>query len=295
MIGATAHWSTTSLRICRWASTKSPWRRWNPSSCRSSAAATLRGAFGWSYKQLVCYQPWVTTCRVCLLAAQCPYPQVFEPVAKPGTLYENLQNVPAPYVLRPPTRNERAFGPGRRFAFQVVLLGHVVGLLPYFAVALQQLQKHGLGRGRGRARVVAIEALHPDGTSRTMLYCQDRPDVIHNHPGWPATAWVDPRPAPAQVTVEFLTPARLVSEQRLHALPEFHIFYRALLRRASALTAYYAERPWETDFPDLAEAAHAVTTVLAETRTAWRGVSPHRKARWYSCVVVRGGSSTPAS
>ena len=111
-----------------------------PIELSTFAAATLRGAFGWSYKQLVCYQPGVTTCQGCLLRGQCPYPQVFEPAPQPGTLYENLQNVPAPYVLRPPADDERIFAPGQQFAFQIVLIGRAIGLLPYFAVALQQLQ-----------------------------------------------------------------------------------------------------------------------------------------------------------
>jgi hypothetical protein len=229
----------------------------------SFAAATLRGAFAWSFKSLVCYQPHVKQCSGCLLRSQCPYPQVFEPAPRAHTLYTGLQNVPAPYVLRPPAGDRHLFAPGEHFAFELVLMGHAIRLLPYFAVALQQVEQRGLGRTRGRARIVSIDALPPppaagDAPPGQRIFDAAAPDLVYNHAGWPAAAWVSPTPAPPAVIVEFQTLTRLKSEGRLQTEPAFHVLYRALLRRASALCTYHAGQPWETDFAGLAQAARTV-------------------------------------
>lgn len=256
-----------------------------PIALNDFAGATLRGAFGWAFKQMVCYQPGVPTCRDCLLRGQCPYPQVFEPAPAAGTLRAGQQNVPAPYVLRPPAGGAQRYEAGQRLTFQVVLVGRAIGLLPYFAVALGQLQRRGLGRLAGRARVAGLTALHPDGVTTTALFDSTQPDVLHSHRGWPARAWVGEQAAPARVTVEFLTPARLVADERVWTTPAFYVLYRALLRRASALCEYHGETPWAADFPGLAARADDVRMVAAETADAWRSRYSGRQGQ---VMAVRG-------
>jgi hypothetical protein len=243
------------------------------------SAATLRGAFAWSFKRMVCYQPQVKTCSGCLLRVQCPYPSIFEPMPQAGTLYEGLQNVPAPYVLRPPPEDRHDYAPGEHLVFQIVLVGRAIGLLPYFAVALQQLEVLGLGHSRGKVQVATLTARGPSGEAPQVLYSSETPGVIHNHWGWPAAVWVQSVDVPAQVTVDFVTPVRLKSEGRLHTRPEFHVLYRALLRRASALNTCYGEEPWETDFAGLAGAARSVGLVAATTQSTWRSRYSSRQAR----------------
>lgn len=270
------------------------------------SAATLRGAFGWSFKRLVCYQPQVTTCAGCLLRGQCPYPRVFEPPPPPGTIYAAQERVVAPYVLRRPlgedAAEQRSFHAGEAIVFEIVLIGWANGLLPYFALALQQLEERGVGRGRGRVTVAAIDLLpaqpppnfprtppptnlpHPRGgtdlslTSQRLpplgegrggvsgvlrLFDATQPGVIQNHGGWPASAWIDPGPAPAQITVHFVSPTRLQSDGRVQGEPDFVVLYRALLRRVSALCTVHTDQPWTTDFAGLAQAAQGVQTVAA--------------------------------
>lgn len=236
----------------------------DPIELAAFSAATLRGAFGWTMKRMVCYQPQVKTCRGCLLRGQCPYPQVFEPAPRPGTLMEGVQNAPAPYVLRPPECGRRMFDRGEEFSFQVVLVGRAIRLLGYFAVALQGLETQGLGRGRGRARVVRINALPPQGGPATTLYTVDEPDVMHMHEGWLAPAWLRADAAPERVQVEFTTLTRLKADGQVQSDPDFSALYRALLRRTSALCANHTDGPWETDFGALAAAAREVRTMEAD-------------------------------
>lgn len=285
------------------------------------SAATLRGAFGWSFKRLVCYQPQVKQCEGCLLRGQCPYPQVFEPPPPAGTIYAEQERAVAPYVLRAPADAQRRFGAGELLSFEVVLMGRAITLLPYFALALQQLEQHGLGQGRARVKVRTIDLLPPrrpegsgpqgegtvagggegDGKSAggavIRLYDAAQPGLIHNHPGWPAGQWITEQPAPGQVTIHFQSPTRVQSEGRVQGEPDFHVLYRALLRRTSALCTVHTEQMWETDFAGLAEAARSVKTVAASMKLERRQRHSDRQGEmefWGAeGIMVYGGDLTP--
>ena len=279
-----------------------------PVELSAFSAATLRGALGWSFKRMVCYQPQVKTCEGCLLRGQCPYPRVFEPPPPAGTIYAAQERAVAPYVLRRPLAEghevPRRYGAGEAIIFEVVLMGWANGMLPYFALALQQLEEQGVGRGRGRVMVAAIDLLPPTVDSGTVdsgtvdsgtvdsgtvrasvltprvdsgavgqgraapirLFSAQTPGSIENHGGWPAAQWISSTPAPAQVTVQYVSPTRLQSEGRVQGEPDFAVLYRALLRRVSALCTVHTEQMWETDFAGLAVAAQGVQTVAASMK-----------------------------
>jgi hypothetical protein len=69
---------------------------------------TLRGAFGSTFKRLVCPAP--HDCRdACRLKATCPYGQIFEPSPPPGTDRLSLnQDIPRPFIFRPPSGPDTA-------------------------------------------------------------------------------------------------------------------------------------------------------------------------------------------
>jgi hypothetical protein len=294
-----------------------------PVELSTFSAATLRGAFGWSFKRMVCYQPQVKTCDGCLLRGQCPYPRVFEPMPPVGTIYAEQERAVAPYVLRRPVgeanQGQRLFQTGEAIVFEVVLLGWANGLLPYFAVALQQLEASGVGRGRGRVAVAAIDLLPPPrpvgsrpqlgggtepppqpGEGRggvIRLFHAQNPEALQSHGGWPAGQWVSDQPAPGQVTVHFQSPTRLQSEGRVQGEPDFHVLYRALLRRTSALCTVHTDQMWETDFAGLAEAARGVRTVAASMKLERRQRHSDRQGEmefWGAeGIMVYGGDLTP--
>lgn len=297
-----------------------------PVELSTFSAATLRGAFGWSFKRMVCYQPQVPRCEGCLLRGQCPYPRVFEPTPSPGTIYAEQERAVAPYVLRrllaEPSSEQRSFREGEAIVFELVLLGWANGLLPYFAVALQQLEASGVGRGRGRVLVAAIDLLPPPNLSQVgggtdvastqtqlppqsgegrggviRLFDAQTPGIIENHGGWPASQWIGATPAPPQVTVHFASPTRLQSDGQIQGEPAFHVFYRALLRRVSALCTVHTEQMWETDFAGLATQARAVQTLAASMKLERRQRHSDRQGEmefWGAeGIMVYGGDLTP--
>lgn len=282
-----------------------------PVELSAFSAATLRGAFGWSFKRMVCYQPQVKSCEGCLLRGQCPYPQVFEPPPPPGTIYAGQRQTVAPYVLRRPLAEgpgnsqgagKQQFAAGEAILFEVVLMGWANGMLPYFALALQQLEEQGVGRGRGRVMVAAIDLLPPPfpaagQTEPLRLFHAQTPGAIENHGGWPAAQWIDARPAPSQVTVHYASPTRLQSDGQVQGEPDFHVLYRALLRRVSALCTVHTQQMWETDFAGLAVAAQAVKTQAASMKRERRHRHSDRQGEmefWGAeGIMVYQGELTP--
>ncbi|MEZ4673344.1 MAG: hypothetical protein R2932_03770 [Caldilineaceae bacterium] len=205
-----------------------------PVELSTFSAATLRGAFGWSFKRMVCYQPQVKTCRGCLLRGQCPYPQVFEPPPPPDSIYTGQQQTVAPYVLRRPldatsasagTANKpQSYAPGESFAFEIVLAGWANGMIPYFALALQQLEAQGIGRGRGRVAVAAIDLLPPRGSgtvdSGQVSLSPQAGKVASRSPGEGCFASMMPiSPTRSRITVAFPPGRGSARRRRLNRSP----------------------------------------------------------------------------
>ncbi|MGH9344145.1 MAG: CRISPR system precrRNA processing endoribonuclease RAMP protein Cas6, partial [Terriglobia bacterium] len=63
---------------------------------------TLRGAFGSSFRRLVCV-PECRSAQACPLSESCPYKLIFEPAPPQGSdrLSKN-QDIPRPFIFRPP-------------------------------------------------------------------------------------------------------------------------------------------------------------------------------------------------
>ncbi len=84
---------------------------------------TLRGAFGSSFRRLVC----VPECRSAQAGplAECyPYKLIFEPSPPHGSdrLSKN-QDIPRPFIFRPPLNSKTTYEAGETFDFELVFLG----------------------------------------------------------------------------------------------------------------------------------------------------------------------------
>jgi CRISPR/Cas system endoribonuclease Cas6 (RAMP superfamily) len=66
--------------------------------------------------------------------------------------------------------------------------------------------------------------------------------------------------------INFLTPTRIVSNEKLVAAPDFQGIFRTLLRRISMLAYFHCGKELEVDYKGLIEHAAAVETVDRQTR-----------------------------
>ena len=230
--------------------------------------STFRGGFGGVFKRIACAMP--GQCRErCRIGAACPYGYIFETSPPPGARQlRNLSDIPRPFVLEPPETEQEVFQPGEGMRLGLALVGRGIEYLPYFILTFRALGEEGIGKGRGRFRLVRVAALHPltgaeaevysgaDGMVRTCDLAVTGEELAEAGEG-----------IGEEATVAFLTPTRLTGEERLQDKPEFHLLYRAALRRVSSLMAFHCGATLDLDYRAEIEAAKGVR--LAEDRTRW--------------------------
>ncbi|MCG6659393.1 CRISPR system precrRNA processing endoribonuclease RAMP protein Cas6 [Halomonas campisalis] len=115
----------------------------------------LRGSLGHGLRSVSCITR-QNTCEGCPLLEACQYPALFQP--RPSTeLAARFPEVPAPYVIEVPLGTPTTLAPGERFHFEMVLFGPAQAQLGTLILAWQRAAWHGLGKGRARATLTAVE------------------------------------------------------------------------------------------------------------------------------------------
>ncbi len=79
--------------------------------------------------------------------------------------------------------------------------------------------------------------------------------------------------AKGHLTLDFLTPTRLVDQRALVRRPDFRPLFQRLLERLSALARTFSDTPLELDFTSLISQAKEVE--LAEDQTRWVEVASY--------------------
>lgn len=174
-----------------------------------------------------------------------------------------------PYAFAPPLTRQTSFRPGERFDFGISLFGQTIQFLPYLVLAVGQMGQHqGLGRPihprddgrgagggdgtrRGTFRLARITEVNPLSRQEGVLLAEGDSKV--HMPTLPITEGMvadsarnlaDSLPAAGcQLTIEFLTPTRIVHDNRLVHGPDFAPFFARLLDRVSALRHQFADQP----------------------------------------------------
>lgn len=232
---------------------------------------SLRGAFGTTFKRLVCPTP--SDCHAaCRMKATCPYGQIFEPSPPPGSDRLSLnQDIPRPFVLRPPNGGETSTLPGDSLHFDLVLIGLAIEYFPYFLVTFRELGDHGIGLGRGRYRIARVVLLNEDGHEIAEVYSGTnnlvRPSSIR-------ITYKDSCRLAAErftnngerITIRFSTPTQLKADGRLVSRPDFHHLIKRLRDRINALAYFYCDDSLDVDFKALGERAEAIRTVHSHLR-----------------------------
>ncbi len=226
----------------------------------------VRGAFGGIFRKFVCV-PSCNDAKTCEIRATCPYARVFEPKAARGTGPSGLAAWPRPFVFSAAHLDEHTVRQDEEFHFDVHLFDVRDPAIKYFALAFAQLAREGLGPGRGRAELMAVDQLNLDGVPVARVF--DGEQIRISAPATPnvldleaVVAHVD------RVRVRFVTPTELKAEEKLGDRPEFGVLFARLRDRISTLRALYGAGPLEIDFREMGERAAAVRmTRCGVTRT----------------------------
>jgi hypothetical protein len=260
---------------------------------------TLRGAFGSTFKRLVC--PMLAGCReTCQIKTTCPYGQIFEPSPPPGSDRLSLnQDIPRPFVFQPPTDLETMAGPGEALSFDLILIGKALDYFPYFLVTFRELGDQGIGLGRGRYRIARVLLLNEDGKDVAEVYSGNdhvvRPSSFHIT--YKDCCRLAPQRFPAETrraTIRFLTPTFLKADGKIVTRPEFHHVIKRLRDRINALAHFYCDDSLEMDFKSFGERAEAVRTLSCHIRwedrdrRSWKTGQAHDMGGFVGEVTYEG-------
>ena len=226
------------------------------------AGSTLRGGFGHAFRKMVCTQGPID-CRDCTLKAVCPYPYIFETAPFEGaTQLRTYGDVPRPFVIDPlDTRGE--YRQGESFVFRLTLIGRAIDYLPYFLVSFRELGEIGIGKGRGRFQLTQVLT---DGEES--IYDGDT-QMVHNRNNALSFDAIQQEAESLPndtLTVHLLTPARITHEGQITDKLPFHLFWRRLLGRISALAYFHCGESLALDFKGLIAQAETVRTVQTGLR-----------------------------
>ncbi len=163
-----------------------------------------------------------------------------------------------PYAFEPPLTPQSRFVAGERFSFGMSIVGRAIQFLPYIVLSVQQMgETQGLGRAihsdrrRGTFRLERIAEINPLAeTERTLFVAGDPMIQMPQSPvdeaqvAAASAAWAA-RLADAGncLTLEFLTPTRIIHAERLVHRPTFVPLLARLVDRVITLRVQFAELP----------------------------------------------------
>jgi CRISPR-associated endoribonuclease Cas6 len=225
----------------------------------SYKGSTLRGGFGHAFKRVVCAIR-NKECPNCILKEKCVYSYVFEtPPPSDTKMMRKYKAAPHPFIIEPSSEKRRGYKPGDEINFGLTLIGRAIDYLPYFIYTFDELGRTGLGKGKAKYELSDVSCdgkMIYDSISKTLKSFESASLDV----GIPTLAKGGEGGFPnRQLTLNFLTPTRILYSGSLTLDLEFHMLIRNLLRRMSLLYYFHCSGdPSEWDFKGLIERAKEV-------------------------------------
>ncbi|MBI5745593.1 MAG: CRISPR system precrRNA processing endoribonuclease RAMP protein Cas6 [Nitrospirae bacterium] len=231
--------------------------------------STFRGGFGHAFKKVVCAIRG-KECVECLLKTRCIYSYVFETYPpEDSEILRKYEKAPHPFIIEPPLEEKRFYKPGETISFNLILIGKAIDYLPYFIYTFEELGRIGIGKGKGRyeLREVRCEGKEIYNSSDRKLKIMSPDDHSSLFMGLLPQNSELQTPNSLLITLNFLTPTRIVVNEDLVVDLEFHHLIRSLLRRISTLSYFHDGKRLELDFKGIIQRAQDV--IVKERDTHW--------------------------
>lgn len=211
----------------------------------------FRGALGMALKRVGCGEE-CQGIEPCDSEPMCGYRRIFAP--KMAHCPSGLADPPRPFVLRVARRSEGWIERGGELEIGVHLFDLDADLVRYLVVAFAQLGTAGIGPGRGRCRLVAVDQdavrLFEHGTMAAPQLPSALEVGLDGCPEWSG-----------RLEVEFVTPAEIKADGGVVARPEFRVLMARVRDRVASLMTIYQGTKLEMDFDGfLREAAEVRLT-----------------------------------
>jgi len=242
--------------------------------------STFRGAFGSTFRRVVCALR-RQDCTSCMLKTSCIYAYVFETSPGNNTTIMGMHSytrIPHPFVIEPPMERDRVYEPGNTVCFALILIGKASEYFPYFVYTFEEMGKIGIGRKRGKYRLVSVTT----DEGELVYTCEDRTirSIPPKHVSIPDDFPLS-RTGIESLTIRFITPARILYGRHLATIPDFHILIRSLLRRIALLAYFHGNRHEMTwDHNRIIATAESVRITVDHTRWwDWERYSTRQRER----------------
>lgn len=224
---------------------------------------------------------------------QCPVCEFIAPVDQTAQRGQDLVRL---FTIEPPLDAAGLHPAGWSFAFGLTLWGPAAALFPYLAIAAQTMGQIGFGKrfqAPGQFNVWECRAHNAIGDKSEQIMeahsariAMPPLPIDHGAVMSHAEAVMDASGGPAnvrQITVRFLTPARLVSDGHLCNVPHFSIVLRRIFRRLADLSDVIGAPVPVSDFQALLTLAEDVR--VAENRTSWIDLTSYSSRRKSSTPI----------
>ncbi|NWF51994.1 MAG: CRISPR system precrRNA processing endoribonuclease RAMP protein Cas6 [Nitrospirae bacterium] len=236
----------------------------------SYKGSTLRGGFGYAFKKVVCALK-DKECSECLLKEKCIYSYIFEtPPPSDTKIMRKYPSAPHPFIIEPPSEKRHGYSPGTELGFGLILIGKAIDYLPYFIFTFDELGRIGIGKGKAKYELKNVicdgkkiydsetKTLKPSSLSNLKSYFLNLESEDLNRMHSKINL----------LTINFLTPTRILYNGHLTLDLEFHILIRNLLRRLSLLSYFHCGGdPSEVVFKKIIELAKNVS--VKERHLKW--------------------------
>jgi hypothetical protein len=203
------------------------------------------------------------------------------------------RDIPRAFSIEPPSSYAQ-IEPKQRFSFGVSMFGKVDALMPYIFRAVPEMGKAGIGAGRGKFRLIRINETNPLNNTRRVIMQHRRinePLLLITHQKIQEEARIRHSD---EVTLNFITPMRLIEGGRLVHKPKLAPLLRRLIERAQSLNEHYAPMPevnatrerWKMEWQRMSAIGDQIdeqAPLLDETE--WINIESYSRARGRSTPI----------
>lgn len=233
--------------------------------------AAFRGGFGKSFRRLVCINPKESDCNRCIVNKNCSYHKIFNSCISQETSRQlNIATTaPRPFIIEPPTTNQKKYIKEEQFAFNLVLVGWAVEYLPYFIIVFERLGEiFGIGKraeeSRGKFFIASVRCNGRAIYTNRAKYLSTNftPQTVADLPELKSTK---------KIRINFLTPTRLEinhERQMLNKEDDFVTFIIRLYNRLFSLQEIYCSSkiPQQYSHKDLETLARKIKLLYSDLR-----------------------------
>lgn len=160
---------------------------------------------------------------------------LFQPALSDDPVARRRFQKPAPaFVLTMPVAGESLLDSGDRLELEVLFLGTGIVLLEDFLRSLIHLGRLGLVAGEGCFDVIAVYSRHP-GCAESLAWRQPEPLETLACTVQPLSWLLDRQTVASPVTLNFLTPTRLMVDGKPLRQPRFAQIFPFMLRRVTSM------------------------------------------------------------